>query len=392
MRCIVEDSRGFLWFCTDEGLSRFDGTEFRNYDEKDGLAGPSVRAVLEEDDGTYWVGTNAGLFRFDPRPRPGRPLFERVPLPTDPPPPAPGAPPPDRSTEVLATVLHRDPAGRLWVGSTRGAAWLERDASGAWRATPVVVVDENGQPLEVVVRGFADDGNGAVWIGTRWWGVFHAIPPGAGEAVTGARLAKRWITHDEMGGDVRALLRDRAGRLWAASVSGLIELRPDEAAARLRRGAAYAREDGLPDSSVQALVETADGRLLLATDAGAAIVERAGEPGARVTAIDRADGLPPGIQASVAEDSAGNLWVGSAGAGLARIAPRGLSTYDAADGLALERSVGALLDADGRPCFVTRSAALRVIVSCFDGERFEVGAGAVPAAGSANWAGASSAR
>ncbi len=51
----------------------------------DGLAGPSVRAVLEQDDGTYWVGTNAGLFRFDPRPRPGRPLFERVPLPTDPP-------------------------------------------------------------------------------------------------------------------------------------------------------------------------------------------------------------------------------------------------------------------------------------------------------------------
>ncbi|MBP1621937.1 MAG: desK, partial [Acidobacteria bacterium] len=277
----------------------------------------------------------------------------------------------DRSTEVLATVLYRDAAGRLWVGSTRGASWLERDSSGSWRATPVVAVAENGQPLEVVVRGFADDGNGSVWIGTRWWGVFHAISPSGGEVPTGPQPARRWITHDEMGGDVRALLRDRAGRLWAASVSGLVELRPDEAAGRLRRGAVYTREDGLPDSSVQALAETADGRLLLATDAGAAIVERAGEPGVRVTAIDRSDGLPPGILASVSEDTAGNLWLGSAGAGLARIAPRGLSTYDAADGLVLERSVGALLDADGRPCFVTRSAALRVIVSCFDGERFE---------------------
>jgi ligand-binding sensor domain-containing protein/signal transduction histidine kinase len=371
VRCIVEDSRGFLWLGTDEGLSRFDGAEFRNYDEKDGLAGPSVRAVLEEDDGTYWVGTNAGLFRFDPRPRPGRPLFERVALPTDPPPPAPGAPPSDRSTEVLAIVLHRDPAGRLWVGSTRGAAWLERDALGSWRATRVAFVDERGEPLEVVVRGFADDSRGGVLIGTRWWGVFHTTPPGGGEVPAGSHPATRWITHDEMGGDVRALLRDRAGRLWAASVSGLIELRPDAAAERLRRGAVYTREDGLPDSSVQALAEAADGRLLLATDAGAAIVERAGGPDARVTAIDRSDGLPPGIQASVAADAAGNLWLGSAGAGLARIAPHGLSTYDAADGLALERSVGALLDADGRPCFVTRSAALRVIVSCFDGERFE---------------------
>jgi ligand-binding sensor domain-containing protein len=31
VNCIRRDSRGFLWFCTEEGLSRFDGYKFTNY-------------------------------------------------------------------------------------------------------------------------------------------------------------------------------------------------------------------------------------------------------------------------------------------------------------------------------------------------------------------------
>jgi hypothetical protein len=31
------DSRGFLWFCTNEGLSRFDGYGFTNYSTDQGL-------------------------------------------------------------------------------------------------------------------------------------------------------------------------------------------------------------------------------------------------------------------------------------------------------------------------------------------------------------------
>jgi ligand-binding sensor domain-containing protein len=44
---IVKDSRGFMWFCTTEGLSRFDGCSFTNYTTDQGLPGSAVTDLLE---------------------------------------------------------------------------------------------------------------------------------------------------------------------------------------------------------------------------------------------------------------------------------------------------------------------------------------------------------
>src|SRR2546425_12382464 len=67
---IVRDSRGFLWFCTAEGLSRFDGYSFTKYGTAEGLPHPNVNDILETRGGEYWVATNAGLVRFNPKGKP----------------------------------------------------------------------------------------------------------------------------------------------------------------------------------------------------------------------------------------------------------------------------------------------------------------------------------
>jgi len=61
---IVADSRGFLWFCTPEGLSRFDGYRFVNYTQEDGLPGNRILSMLETPSCDYYIGTNRGLRWF----------------------------------------------------------------------------------------------------------------------------------------------------------------------------------------------------------------------------------------------------------------------------------------------------------------------------------------
>ena len=66
---IVRDSRGFLWLCTGEGLSRFDGYSFMNYGVDQGLPDRTVNDFLEARNGDLWIATNAGLARFSLLPR-----------------------------------------------------------------------------------------------------------------------------------------------------------------------------------------------------------------------------------------------------------------------------------------------------------------------------------
>jgi len=58
---VFEDRKGYLWFCTKEGISRFDGINFKNFTEKDGLPSPIVTGACEDNKGNLWITTIRGL-------------------------------------------------------------------------------------------------------------------------------------------------------------------------------------------------------------------------------------------------------------------------------------------------------------------------------------------
>jgi ligand-binding sensor domain-containing protein/signal transduction histidine kinase len=66
---IIKDKKGFMWFCTDNGLNKYDGYNFKvyNFNKKDAtsISNDYVLCITEDKDGIIWVGTANGLNKFD---------------------------------------------------------------------------------------------------------------------------------------------------------------------------------------------------------------------------------------------------------------------------------------------------------------------------------------
>ena len=63
---IAEDSEGYLWFATwDNGASRFDGDEFQNFTEQDGLIHDQISVLCPDRQGRLWFGTMNGVCYYD---------------------------------------------------------------------------------------------------------------------------------------------------------------------------------------------------------------------------------------------------------------------------------------------------------------------------------------
>jgi len=71
VRCMLKDSRGFMWFGTPVGLQRYDSHQFRSFKNGNSDRNPpsntDIRDLVEDRHGNIWIATpEDGLYKYDP--------------------------------------------------------------------------------------------------------------------------------------------------------------------------------------------------------------------------------------------------------------------------------------------------------------------------------------
>src|SRR5438034_2264632 len=284
---IRQDSLGFLWFCTAEGISRFDGYGFTNFRTDDGLPDRHVNDFLETRSGNYLIATDAGLARLNPKGLRGsqeNPLFT-VYLPEDP-----------KANGI--NVLYEDRSGTIWVGTNDGMYRLNDKFE-----LENVPLETPAGPLDVI--SLLQDRSGALWIGA-WNKLFRIQPSGKVDAFS----AINGLTADAF----NALYEDANGQIWIGlrpgDKGGLLRLVKDPSTERNIVEKRYYAGDGLPSVWITNLIGTSDGKFWVGTTEGLCLWQGDGSNSVCKT-YSALNGLCDFGVSSLAEDKDGNVWVGT---------------------------------------------------------------------------------
>src|SRR4030095_3469521 len=216
---IWEDKKyDFIWVGTYEGLCRFDRSteKFTRYkpDEKAEFSDPNISAINEDNDGMMWVaGISSGLCRFDRQTG----MFL-----------------PERFYPNSVSCIYKDRAGVLWVGSPTGLYRLNLSAKKAGTlsdATFTPYQHDPGNPNSISsnrVSSVFEDRHGIIWLATdnglnsfdRKTGIFkrYQNDPKNIHSISSNHFAGHFGNF---------IKEDQQGNLWIATDRGINQLNPD---------------------------------------------------------------------------------------------------------------------------------------------------------------------
>jgi ligand-binding sensor domain-containing protein/signal transduction histidine kinase/CheY-like chemotaxis protein/AraC-like DNA-binding protein len=255
--CILQDSRGFLWFGTWEGLNRYDGYNFKAYKSsasQNSLSNNLIHSLTEDRAGNLWVGTRNGLNHYDFK----KNIFTRF---------LHDSLNPKSICDNWITVVMIDKKGSLWVGTqNNGLDRIEFTADGkAFRKITHFTHNNatNNSLSGNTIMSLYEDKSGNIWVGTsQGLNLFNKIS----ETFTPYQY-RIGNTESLSNNEVRCIFEDQYHQLWVGTASGLNCFN----AARQTFKSYFTEATNtntLSHNTVVAITETKNGDLLIGTLGG----------------------------------------------------------------------------------------------------------------------------
>ncbi len=302
---IVQDDNNFLWIATEDGVSRFDGTEFKNFSKEDGLPYSHVRVIFQDSKKRIWFGTNEGVGVLEGDSNKIINLNETQNFPSD---------------FVYSIVEGKDSSIFFATGD-----------SGLYKYSINKLTKVNLPGLADSLRSLAVDSLGNLWIGTINKGLYK---------IEGNDFLHPRKVREIRENQILSLFVSFNNTIYVGTENGFYVI--DK-----KKITRYDAKNQFEDIPVSSFIEDKNKRIWIGT-VGKGVFEF---DGGEFSVFTKDNGLSGNIVLAELEDRRGDLWFGYRDHGLDRLPVEKFLIYNRSNGLASNNVFGIFRDKRGRLWF-----------------------------------------
>ncbi len=313
VNCIFQDSKGFIWIGTQDGLNKYDGYSFEifKYDQRDphSLSHNWIWDIYEDLNGKLWIATWNGLNRYDPE----FSIFDRF--------------YPDRSDKYSIsnsrpTSITGDEKGNLWIGTWGGGLNLLDTSTGQFFAFQHDSLNQHSISSNFIRTLFLDQSR-ILWIGS--WNGLCSIH--SDSLLNGKNHFFQSYLNDPdepfsiSGNKIFSISEDSRGNLWVGTYSSGVNIMNRFSGVFTHFQYDPRTPGTLSSNSISKILEDSSGKLWIATsDQGLNLFNpvQINFTNIKSHKANQFD-LNSNRITSIYEDRSGVLWIGTYTAGLNKL-------------------------------------------------------------------------